>query len=1449
MTTPEIRLCFDHLDKKADFDAPVPVRVRFKGCDRETEKFDFTNPLTEQDLGELRWYLERYWVWPSGPDYDRARKVEASLPQWGQDLFDAIFKAEHEASSDARFMFADFERERKDSGGGTLVIDGIEPRVLRLPWELLADEGGYLFSKQPPIQVRRRLHHTRKVNVRDFEPPLRVLVAVSRPKGAGFIDPRSIAAPMLDALEALDQRVAVEFLRPPTLKALTDRLRDRDQPPVDIVHFDGHGVYDPGIGLGFLLFEDDEHKKDLVDAERLGTLLNECGIPLVVLNACQSAQPDERNPFGSVAARLIESGIGGVVAMNYSVLVEAAKRLAGSFYGGLAQGHSVGAALDEARYDLLADTKRHTRYHPERGEETIHLQDWFLPALYQQAEDLTPFPASPTSPSPDELRSGGWARSIPRLPDRAGFPPEPVHGFRGRARELLSLERAFAQRPIHLLHGFGGQGKTALATQAAGWFTRTGLFDRAVFLSFEQGGGLDLALSEFGAALVGENFAIHEGDPVEAIADALAKTPTLMVWDNFESVLPGGNAPLSPEELGRLLAAGEKWFGTDGRRKTGDRNQSRLLITTRNPEIPRRAYQPGRHCRRHELEGLLPNDALELAAAVLDDYGVERPPRQPLTRLMGFLGGHPLSLQLALPHLKDFTVEELTARFDELLPGFTEGEGAARNESLTVSLRFSLDRLGEGAQKLLPRLAVFEGGAWEPALLSVTEIPEETWQTLKTQLANTALIRVEEIPGVQQPYLHFHPTLVPYLRRQWQGDGGQWVVDGESVPDTTPDSPLTTHDSPLTTLHSQYWQAYYALANQLYQLDTQHPHQARAIVRRELPNLRRALTLALGAGALDAAVDFADSINRFLNVFGRWRERDEVMAEVSGVIDQVSGEEGDLTQAQFVMESGRGERLRQRGRAGKAEEVFRGLLARMESHPPVEAPQGDLETRMTEPHPEPVEGAAQTDSEDWGYERSYVLVQLGRCLEAQGHPGEAERHYRQAIKVAEKLEQSESVKRHIGAIHTGLADVLVDQGRYAQAEKEYKTGLELATEVDDERQQGVVLGQLGTLALMQRNYAEARRRYNEALKFEQAMGEDQGQAIWWHQLGRVAEEQADWDEAARCYRESLAISERMGNLSYAAQTANQLAIVAVGAGRPAEAERWYLRTAEYAKLLPDQGAGVYTNLADLYLNLNRLEEAETYVHKAREIKEGLGLSARPWTTYGILAGIAEQRGQTEEARRWRRKAQETYEAFAGTDYEMQQFEPVIGVVVAACQGNQEAQEMLETLLVQLSEQGGEQARLADILQRILDGERDEEKLLEKSGRKEASFVKRILGALAGETPGDQSPGSKPKGAEAPSSPAQEQGISLAQLFELVERAAGASTEPGRSGDQELGQQLFDTFRQMSADPNAPAELRELAKVLVLVLIGERDPDLDALGAQSPELASAVRGLLGRLKHG
>ena len=420
-----------------------------------------------------------------------------------------------------------------------------------------------------------------------------------------------------------------------------------------VVHFDGHGVYEQAVGLGYLLFENDEHEADAVNANRLGTLLSQADIPLMVLDACQTAEAGDLSAFTGVAARLIQGGVANVLAMSYSVLVETTRRLTAAFYADLARGRTVGQALDQARFDLYADTGRHRLYRPASGmEETIQLHDWFLPSLYQQQADLAPFAERNLSPGPSPRRRG---ESHSPFPPREGgqgvrflgFPDEPRHGFHGRARELLALERAFADRRIVVLHGFGGQGKTALATHAAGWLTRTGLFRRAAFLSFERGGGLEVALSELGNALVGPDFAIHGGDPVQAIADSLAAIPTLLVWDNVESILPRGDAALDAEGLRLLLDAGATWAGQGG---------SRLLVTTRDVDFGHPALEPGRDTAHMPLAGLARAEALELAGQILADRSIDRPARPALEELIGFLGGHPLSLQLVLPHLADPSV-------------------------------------------------------------------------------------------------------------------------------------------------------------------------------------------------------------------------------------------------------------------------------------------------------------------------------------------------------------------------------------------------------------------------------------------------------------------------------------------------------------------------------------------------------------------------------------------------------------------------------------------------------------------------------------------------------------------------------------------------------------------------------------------------------------------------
>jgi len=57
---------------------------------------------------------------------------------------------------------------------------------------------------------------------------------------------------------------------------------------------------------------------------------------------------------------------------------------------------------------------------------------------------------------------------------------------------------------------------------------------------------------------------------------------------------------------------------------------------------------------------------------------------------LNFLKGHPLSLQLALPHLREYSAEDLVKEYQQILPSIKVGDAKERNESLEVSLRSRL---------------------------------------------------------------------------------------------------------------------------------------------------------------------------------------------------------------------------------------------------------------------------------------------------------------------------------------------------------------------------------------------------------------------------------------------------------------------------------------------------------------------------------------------------------------------------------------------------------------------------------------------------------------------------------------------------------------------------------------------------------------------------------------
>ena len=180
------------------------------------ERFVFIAPIGPIEREELNWYLERYYLWPTGVFKQRAQKVEKQLPKWGKALYDAVLNDKsvsnvmaswQEAKTKTARRFTVFVDSRLVKGTKKKQAEADEAAtvLLGLPWELLHDKRGFLFQGGRPVLVRRRLPNDLSLEGAVSEPPIRILLVSPRPEDekAGYIDHRVSALPLVTALENL----------------------------------------------------------------------------------------------------------------------------------------------------------------------------------------------------------------------------------------------------------------------------------------------------------------------------------------------------------------------------------------------------------------------------------------------------------------------------------------------------------------------------------------------------------------------------------------------------------------------------------------------------------------------------------------------------------------------------------------------------------------------------------------------------------------------------------------------------------------------------------------------------------------------------------------------------------------------------------------------------------------------------------------------------------------------------------------------------------------------------------------------------------------------------------------------------------------------------------------------------------------------------------------------
>ena len=1172
-----------------------------------SRRYTFKAPIGQVELEEIRWYIENYYRWPTGVFKDRAGKTERALPEWGKALYAAVLGAEsvrepldewRRKSGSRRFSVqVDSEPPEGTGEDETELFHEAASDLLSLPWEIMHDGTGYLSQGGDGVRVRRRLPNRKRTTTLKAELPIRVLLLSPRPEvdqegdKVGYFDHRSSAIPLVQAVENLgEDLVQVEILHPPTfpaLKGALQRAKGEDK-PYEIVHFDGHGIYDRRVGLGALFFEDPrdsqklgERRLQLVHATELAAELRAYGVPLVYLDACQTAQATQ-DPKASVAAKLLEEGVGSVVAMSHTVLVETARRFVETFYQALAEGERVGKAMLDGQVALYGDSYRFKIM----GAGDLELQDWFVPVLYQEADD-------------PQLFTIKVREAVARLTGRqrelilGKLPPPPEHTFVGRSRILLHLERLLEQENYTVIRGSGGLGKTVLAAELTRWLVRSGRFERAAFVSVEPQNVQDVngVLDAIGRQLLPQYTVAQYGKGLDAalqpVERALQDFPTVILIDNMESVLPDheGNNPAGVADVTELLSLGQKLLAASER--------CRLIFTSRE-QLPKPFAQPRNTV---ELDRLSEHEAIELVGRVMAQNGWEPPASDNATTpeevsvLVEKVNCQPRALVL-LAREVSAGVRATTENVADLMGELEARNKGDRENSLFASLELSLRRLPPEVREQVNRLAVFHGGGELTNMAMVMELGINKMKAVAGMLVGVGIAELQEYG-----YLRLDPALPAYLKL---GQSPERLADLDRI-----------------------WTAeMLELVDYLYGESFRDAALAVRLTLLELPNLLALLDrleqeVEADSSTADLVSQTAGSIEQLVAGLGR----PQALARAVAVRKRAATLISAWGQARFDSERLLIERLIDRGEVQPAREKAQALMKKVKSVGPTAYSGADRDFAM-------------------------ATNLLGSVLHSAGQNASALDLF---IESQQLFEESDVVdERGVAITLAQQGDCLLFLGRLREAAEKYEKGIKQSEEQEDFRQVASVMVQLASVLQKLGENEEALATYAQARALFEELNEPHTVAVIWHQSGAAHADAGDFDEAETAYLRALEITTQTKDRSGEALTLIQLGnLYGSRSDRLEEALTFYRQAVDIFVELKDyrgQGMGLHNRAATL-TELKRYKEARLDLMRAIECEGRLDHSTQMWKSFDILRMIESAAGKPVAARAAWEQARDAYLAY------------------------------------------------------------------------------------------------------------------------------------------------------------------------------------------------------------
>jgi tetratricopeptide (TPR) repeat protein len=974
-----------------------------------------------------------------------------------------------------------------------------DPALDTIPWEYLHGPDGFVvldaaFLRGLPVAKRQPAPDLTGI-------PLHIVAIPSNPidHDIARLDIAGEWTRLKDSINGLETAIRLERARPPTLeqaRRLVANQRHR------VVHFMGHG--DHNGKDSFVFFENEYGAPKAVTAKEFINRFEDSAF-LVTLNSCKGALAGETE-FSNMAHALVQRGIPYALGMGSNVQDDDAKTFSSTFYSELARGSSVENALRQAR-NSLSDSKN----------------PWAVgtPVLYTSLNEAAKgFETPPGAPRIDEHQP----------PLEVGVLPRAEGAFQGRVDELLALGGALTGEPrakLLTIHGPGGQGKTALAREAAERFAHA--WPGGVWaISLEDFHVLDRFTLELTRLFKIDLDGIHkqvaasypnleitdhqqrvQGELERRILAVLNNQRALLVLDNAETFVEAVDAKdKAALDLAAFLK--EKVLST----------QASLLLTSRN-------HLGWTGEQALELAGLSDEEGARLfwqsaPGRSLDAIG---PLAQDISHKVA---GHPLSLRLlgGAFDASQISLDEFVHQVEDTL---LQAEDKYKHEdhrhrTLYASIETSVRYLDENERALLSGLWIFKspfqpetaGQVFAPPNLPEAETQQEQIAERLYTLFQRGLL-VREVEALSDGNLLLYRSL-PIVRLFAR----HYLEQTQSV----------------KALQAQMGKAYAALLRNIRD-EIDHSSWASTLAKRCREDLE-ACASCVESGEQSR---YANRLGFVLQWIGdrqaglRWLEQGLAIAQ--GTDPEL---ESQILNNMALVHNAI-------GNPGKALELYEQML-------PIVRAMGDRASEIAN------------------------LSNMALVYHATGEPDKALELFEQALLIDRALGD----RADEAAILTNMGDVYRAMGKPDKALELFEQALPMHREIGDRAKEAISLNNMAVVYLTTGHPGKALELFEQALLLRRAVGDQAGEAKTLNNMGTVYHETGNQGKALELYEKVLPIRRAVGDRAGEATTLSNMGEVYHVMGELDKALELFEQALSLKRAVGDRAGEAITlnNMANVY---------------------------------------------------------------------------------------------------------------------------------------------------------------------------------------------------------------------------------------------------------------------------